>query len=338
MLSNRDEYLKRPTSFAKFWDPPNSHILAPFDLARDEHGTWIGISKKGRIAVLLNLHEKPGTNPAGQISRGLFTKEFLMSDLDTDDWIEQENSIHGKEELAKAGGFTIFCGILRKRKDYDDATEDTPVIEPFRLLSNRVKTEGLKVFDQPSQLQSNLEVDISIESDNFMVKPDYTSINGRTIGISNTPVTDPWPKVRLGISHLNSVIVDAVEKKSSESELISELIKVLNTDTYPKAAKDSDALEAFENLKYSVFIPTLAINKPPTKPLEKQEANTSACAASQHNNSGPGIHYGTRTNTIILVSKTGHVKYIERSLHTKDTIVEEGGVQESVFEFDIEGF
>lgn len=132
--------------------------------------------------------------------------------MDTDDWIEQENSIHGKEELAKAGGFTIFCGILRKRKDYNDATEDTPVIEPFHLLSNRVKTEGLKVFDQSSQLQSNLEVDISIESDNFMVKPDYTSINGRTIGISNTPVTDPWPKVRLGISHLNSVIVDAVEK------------------------------------------------------------------------------------------------------------------------------
>lgn len=269
----------------------------------------------------------------GAISRGLFPKEFLQSDLETSEWIAKENSKYAEEELALSGGFTMFCGVLKRNKASVSRTSDEfPGIEPFQLLTNRGKTLGVKIFD----MNSTAEVD----------GKDTPSINGKTIAISNTPVTEPWPKVGLGIKALESVITKAVENNASEPELIESLIQVINNDTYPVS---DDRKQAFENLRHSVFIPPQPVNLPAatkstngikeevtaTPPIDKPCSDKPQEVAEDITT---GVYYGTRTNTIILVSKTGHVKYIERSLHTSDTPVEEDGIQESVFEFEIEDF
>lgn len=58
LLSNRDEYFKRPTERAHFRAVGNNtKILSPLDLGRIEHGTWIGVSTEGKIAVLVNYRE-----------------------------------------------------------------------------------------------------------------------------------------------------------------------------------------------------------------------------------------------------------------------------------------
>jgi uncharacterized protein with NRDE domain len=56
MVSNRDEFYARATQSMDFWtDKPD--ILAGRDL--EAGGTWLGISKKGRIAALTNVREQP---------------------------------------------------------------------------------------------------------------------------------------------------------------------------------------------------------------------------------------------------------------------------------------
>lgn len=58
LLSNRDEYFRRPTGQACFREVNNKTILSPVDLGRPEHGTWIGVDKEGRLAALVNFREE----------------------------------------------------------------------------------------------------------------------------------------------------------------------------------------------------------------------------------------------------------------------------------------
>lgn len=58
LLSNRDEYFKRPTQRAHFKDYDGVRVLSPLDLGRQEHGTWIAVNTDGKLAVLVNYREK----------------------------------------------------------------------------------------------------------------------------------------------------------------------------------------------------------------------------------------------------------------------------------------
>jgi len=75
LAANRDEYFKRPTKSAHFWE---SHpgVLAGRDL--EMLGTWMGITRSGRFAALTNFRD-----PTAQImnaqSRGMLVSNFLCS-------------------------------------------------------------------------------------------------------------------------------------------------------------------------------------------------------------------------------------------------------------------
>lgn len=59
VLSNRDEFFKRRTGLAAYRVLDNhTKVLAPLDLGRPEHGTWIGVTTTGKLAVLLNYREE----------------------------------------------------------------------------------------------------------------------------------------------------------------------------------------------------------------------------------------------------------------------------------------
>jgi len=73
LAANRDEDYDRPSAPAAFWnDAPN--ILAGRDLK--ERGTWLGITKKGRIAALTNYRD-PASVKEGAPSRGWLVSDFL---------------------------------------------------------------------------------------------------------------------------------------------------------------------------------------------------------------------------------------------------------------------
>jgi uncharacterized protein with NRDE domain len=73
LIANRDEFYERPTAPAAFWeDTPG--LLAGRDLR--EGGTWLGITRKGRLAALTNYRD-PTARKDGAPSRGKLVSDFL---------------------------------------------------------------------------------------------------------------------------------------------------------------------------------------------------------------------------------------------------------------------
>lgn len=65
LAANRDEFHHRASAAMDWW--PDGHTLAGRDLQAG--GTWLGISRQGRIGLLTNVRE-PGHNRDGLASRG----------------------------------------------------------------------------------------------------------------------------------------------------------------------------------------------------------------------------------------------------------------------------
>jgi uncharacterized protein with NRDE domain len=101
LAANRDEYYDRPTAPAAFWDEV-PHLLAGKDLRAG--GTWLGITKQGRIAAITNYRD-PATIKANAPSRGKLVTGFLLG---------QESPKHFLEGLAQEkdryNGFNLIIG------------------------------------------------------------------------------------------------------------------------------------------------------------------------------------------------------------------------------------
>jgi uncharacterized protein with NRDE domain len=74
LAANREEFHQRPTAAADFWDD-HPDILAGRDLQAG--GTWLGLTRTGRIAAITNYREPPSPAPPGEYSRGHLVRDFL---------------------------------------------------------------------------------------------------------------------------------------------------------------------------------------------------------------------------------------------------------------------
>ena len=75
LLANRDEFYARPAAPVHWW--PGNTILAGKDLQAG--GTWLGISRSGRLAALTN-YRGPDPLRADSPSRGALVADFLEND------------------------------------------------------------------------------------------------------------------------------------------------------------------------------------------------------------------------------------------------------------------
>lgn len=168
ILSNRDEFLSRPTRRAAWWSHPYSQVLGGQDLCRPSHGTWLGITRQGRFAVLTNYREETEEGAtAALISRGEITKEFLFSGKDVEEWIQE---VLESKVYMNVGGFSLMCGILRKEEEERG--------KGFAVVSNR----------------SSLEEGV----DYVLGKGEEEVVGDECEGLSNSLLHDEWPKVKMG--------------------------------------------------------------------------------------------------------------------------------------------
>jgi uncharacterized protein with NRDE domain len=75
--ANRDEFFDRPTAPAGPWKEA-PHLIAGRDLKAG--GTWLGITRTGRLAAVTNYRE-PGFNQVAGTSRGALVTDFLTGTL-----------------------------------------------------------------------------------------------------------------------------------------------------------------------------------------------------------------------------------------------------------------
>lgn len=101
LAANRDEFHARPTAPATYWeDPPR--MLAGRDLIRG--GTWLGISRSGRIAAVTNIRE-PNMRDVAPQSRGALPVEYLRTEEEPASWIRTVG-MRG----AGYGGYNLIVG------------------------------------------------------------------------------------------------------------------------------------------------------------------------------------------------------------------------------------
>jgi len=78
LAANRDEFHDRASETAGYWnDCPE--LLGGRDL--ESMGTWLGVTRSGRIAAVTNVRDAPVAVPSGAPSRGQLTREFLCGDM-----------------------------------------------------------------------------------------------------------------------------------------------------------------------------------------------------------------------------------------------------------------
>ena len=95
LIANRDEFYARPTAPLAWWD--DAPILAGRDLQAG--GTWLGISRTGRLAALTN-HRDPVTVKPDAPSRGELVSAFLQTDTSARDYLT--------ELAGRAGNYNPF--------------------------------------------------------------------------------------------------------------------------------------------------------------------------------------------------------------------------------------
>lgn len=79
IAANRDEFFARPAAPMAWWHSGAVQLLAGRDLSAG--GTWFGLTRTGRLALLTNVRE-PGRQDPAAPSRGALVPDWLASPLD----------------------------------------------------------------------------------------------------------------------------------------------------------------------------------------------------------------------------------------------------------------
>ncbi|ELT98798.1 hypothetical protein CAPTEDRAFT_220945 [Capitella teleta] len=102
VANNRDEHYERRTKPAHFW---SEECLGGIDAHHGrEGGTWLGMSKRRRIASLLNILQYPfGPDPSKK-GRGFLVKDFLTNEESVESYLSRIAT-----EGHSYGGFHLVC-------------------------------------------------------------------------------------------------------------------------------------------------------------------------------------------------------------------------------------
>ncbi|EDN05030.1 DUF833 domain-containing protein [Histoplasma capsulatum] len=303
LIDNRDEFLHRPTAPAYWWPGDKSHVLGSRDLAREVHGTWLGVTKQGRIAVLTNYREDTDKPVVGVRSRGSIVNSFLELPPDSTVTAKEyaEDLISGGDAQL-AGGFSLVCGNVRG---------------PLAVVSNRVSAaDGIEWI---------------------------ANEKGQTVGLSNTVFGDrSWRKIVDGERLLKEAIDASVKLGECEDALVQRLLELLSRDTLPRL-REGGNLETYINLlRESIFIPVIGDDAEIEHTVDEVcasklqgKVDVVANGPTDHHEYMRGL-YGTQTQTVVLVHESGRVKYFERTLYNDQAEQIKIGEGDRTFEFTVE--
>ena len=167
MTANRDEFYQRPTRSAHYWEE-HPDVFGGLDLRAG--GTWMAVSKQGRLAAITNFRE---LDPSGEVSRGELTRNFLIQSSSIESSSIESSSIESSEPVS-AGDY------LNQVHDRHD------VYAGFNLLLG--DHTGLWYYSNREKVVRKLEPGL--------------------YGLSNGLLNTPWPKVRRLKKRLHKAIDD----------------------------------------------------------------------------------------------------------------------------------
>lgn len=238
LVSNRDELFERKTHISQ-WNK-NGKVLYPYDMTKDikgnseykeEHGTWCGINREGKIAILLNLinreegeMERNTENnnvddkmKDNNLSRGEIPINYLCNEKykkyeEWDTYDKFKERVKNGDENKKFNKFNLFYGDIKNNK-YD-------------VINSNGKTRNLKVGG---------------EGEDFC----FSNIDWEDIEL-----VKEWSKIKKGIKLIKGLI-----SLEEEENIIEECFKIGSLDECK-----IDKLNKFNDTKELIFIPPLKID------------------------------------------------------------------------------
>ena len=269
-------------------------------MLRSVQGTWLGVTRGGRIAVLTNFREE-GPVMQETRSRGELVNAFLTQPMDSAaDAEDFANSLVGEGEgLRGVGGFTLIYGKVGM---------------PLSVVSNRTQN----VEDISCILKQKDEV----------------------IGLSNAAFNNrSWPKVLKGEELMRAAIQTSVARNDTKKEFIEGMMNLLSMNDMP-SRKPKESWESYsEDLRRSIFIPAMRgegmDDMDENHGCNDHHEQMNPESQSTHMSAFSGL-YGTQTQTVVLVDHSGRVTFVERRLFDSSARAIEREHQEQTFEFQIE--
>ncbi|KAH7045823.1 NRDE protein-domain-containing protein [Macrophomina phaseolina] len=318
LLNNRDEYLHRPTAPAQWWAEPHSHVLGGYDLHRPVHGTWLGITRQGRIAVLTNFREEGAAAVIqDERSRGAIPIAWLKTPPDADESpADFAQRLVAEHATTHVGGFSLLYGRLQDVIKKQHADESSP-----HEANGDAAHRGLAVI-------SNRTPDVQ-----GLIW--LGSTPGETHALSNSHYGDrSWPKIVQGESSTREAIDASTAAAETKDELLARLFGVLSKDTMPRQRNGEEWEVYLRQLRNSIFIPGIGHDAE----MKSKPADAVAAATGLETvNATSGI-YGTQKQTVVLVDREGNVTYVERTLYDGEGKPVEKGKGDRRFDFRIEGW
>jgi uncharacterized protein with NRDE domain len=184
--ANRDEFYDRPAAPASFW-PEAPELLAGRDLRAG--GTWLGITKTGRIAALTNYRD-PNENRPDAPSRGLLVTGFLRSEESPSGYLGQLSG-----GAAQYNGFNFLAGRQQEFYWYSNRGLGIQKLSPgIHGLSNHlIDTPWPKVEKGKRKLEEILSRETVSTEDLFELLLDRTPVRDECL--PDTGVGLQWERI-----------------------------------------------------------------------------------------------------------------------------------------------
>lgn len=139
LAANRDERHARPAAAAAFWDDA-PEVLGGRDL--EGGGTWLGVTRGGRVAALTNYRAPQYMQASRGPSRGLLVRDFLVGDGDGPAF-----GARLRAERDRYHAYNLLFGDAQALWIYESAPDHLARVEPgvHGLSNHRLDTPWPKV-------------------------------------------------------------------------------------------------------------------------------------------------------------------------------------------------
>lgn len=121
LAANRDEFYDRPTQKVSVWDD-HPEVIAGRDIQAG--GTWIGVTKSGRLAALTNYRDPQNIDPKAE-SRGRLTADFLSGTDSPEQYLRKL-----KNSGRHYNGFNLMVGDSNQLFHYNNVNHDIKEVTP----------------------------------------------------------------------------------------------------------------------------------------------------------------------------------------------------------------
>lgn len=116
IAANRDEFYERPTDTSRFWSS-HPNLLAGKDLQAG--GTWMGITRQGRLSALTNVRDPQRIDPDA-ISRGALVTDYLVGQMDNSTYLSTL-----QQTKTQYNGYNLLFGDWHDMWVYNNHLDET---------------------------------------------------------------------------------------------------------------------------------------------------------------------------------------------------------------------